>query len=155
MFIRYFLFVSLSVALIDIIIKQIVRSNQIHTKGHFLDITFIMNRGSLFSLFDSIHFINILFILISILAIIVLVWYVRSQKDHFFVLSLGLLAGGVLGNVFDRIFFGAVIDWINFHFWPVFNIADSAIFCGILLAIIVVVREEYTLLIKNKKANKK
>jgi len=111
--------------------------------------------AQLFSLFDSVHFINILFILISILAIGILIWYARSQKNQFFVLSLGLLAGGVLGNLFDRIFFGAVIDWINFHFWPVFNIADSAIFCGVLLAISTVLYEEYKVSIKNKKVTTK
>jgi signal peptidase II len=44
---------------------------------------------------------------------------------------LGLILGGTLGNGFDRIAFGTVTDFINFHFWPVFNVADSAISLGV------------------------
>jgi signal peptidase II len=44
---------------------------------------------------------------------------------------LGLIMGGTLGNGYDRIMFGTVTDFINFHFWPVFNVADAAISVGV------------------------
>ena len=48
---------------------------------------------------------------------------------------LGLILGGTLGNGYDRVVHGTVTDFINFHFWPVFNVADSAISIGVLLMI--------------------
>ena len=47
---------------------------------------------------------------------------------------LGLILGGTVGNGFDRIMFGTVTDFINVHFWPVFNVADSAISIGVVAA---------------------
>jgi signal peptidase II len=44
---------------------------------------------------------------------------------------LGLVLGGTLGNGYDRIMFGTVTDFINFHFWPVFNVADASITVGV------------------------
>ncbi len=49
---------------------------------------------------------------------------------------LGLILGGALGNLTDRIFYGAVIDFINFHFWPAFNVADSAVSVAVVLLLI-------------------
>jgi lipoprotein signal peptidase len=50
---------------------------------------------------------------------------------------LGLILGGALGNAFDRIINGGgVTDFINFHFWPVFNVADSAVTIGVVLLVI-------------------
>jgi signal peptidase II len=48
---------------------------------------------------------------------------------------LGMIMGGTLGNGFDRIVHGSVTDFIDFHFWPVFNVADSAISVGVVLLI--------------------
>ncbi len=48
---------------------------------------------------------------------------------------LGLILGGTIGNGFDRLFYGFVTDFINVHFWPVFNVADSAISTGVVLLI--------------------
>lgn len=45
-------------------------------------------------------------------------------------IGLPLLAGGAAGNLIDRVRIGAVVDFIDFHFWPVFNVADIAIVCG-------------------------
>jgi len=53
-----------------------------------------------------------------------------SQK---YLLSFSILTGGIVGNLLDRLFRGFVVDWINLHFWPVFNLADSFIVLGIIL----------------------
>ena len=48
---------------------------------------------------------------------------------------LGLVMGGTLGNSYERLVNGTVTDFINFHFWPVFNVADSAVSIGVVLLI--------------------
>jgi signal peptidase II len=58
----------------------------------------------------------------------------RQQGDVRGDVVLGLILGGALGNAFDRVINGGgVTDFINFHFWPVFNLADSAISIGVVL----------------------
>ena len=54
------------------------------------------------------------------------------QKNKKYSIQLGIIAGGIVGNLIDRILYGYVIDFINFSFWPIFNIADSATFVGVI-----------------------
>jgi len=60
-------------------------------------------------------------------------------------LYLGLIAGGALGNLIDRIRFHHVIDFLDLRWWPVFNVADMAIVCGGVLLILFLLRNEETL----------
>ncbi len=95
----------------------------------FFSLTYIENTGSAFGLFQNAN----LFLLI--VSFLVLFLMIKWRED---ILSLGRLAkcgylmvfAGALGNIYDRIFLGHVIDFLDFHFWPVFNIADSAICIG-------------------------
>lgn len=68
-----------------------------------------------------------------------LVW-LRRQPEPPFALAVGLIAGGALGNVVDRVRFGAVVDFLDFHLgawhWPAFNVADSAITVGVALLVL-------------------
>lgn len=139
----WFIGIVLVVFGIDIASKQFVRLNNIFTSGHFVDITFTQNTGSLFSLLHSVSWSNILFIVISLIALFVILYavFVKNECSLFF--PLALLTSGILGNVFDRIAYDGVIDWINFHFWPIFNIADSAIICGVIIAIVILVKDEF------------
>lgn len=74
---------------------------------------------------------NSILILISIIIIVLIIYY-RSQfiKNNLSLVSSALILGGALGNLADRIFYGSVLDFIDFYFWPVFNVADSAITIG-------------------------
>ncbi|MFP4119102.1 MAG: signal peptidase II [Candidatus Woesearchaeota archaeon] len=134
-----FLFSTLALLLFDIITKYLVRSNNVSTDG-LIAITPVTNKGSLFSLFSEVQSINAVFIIISVLAAILLffigVYDKQLRTKQGSLLGLGLILGGVLGNLHDRIFHGAVFDWINLHFWPVFNIADSGIVIGVILSFI-------------------
>ncbi|MCL2524294.1 MAG: signal peptidase II [Betaproteobacteria bacterium] len=80
----------------------------------------------------------------SILALAVSAWIAvqlhRQPQHKLASLALALIMGGALGNVIDRVFFGAVVDFIQWHaagyYWPAFNIADSAITVGAVLLVI-------------------
>jgi signal peptidase II len=102
----------------------------------FFDLVMVWNRGISFGMFnDSGAIIRwalpILAILISV-ALLVWLWRVR---DHLTAIALGLIIGGAIGNLTDRLIYdGAVADFLSFHAggyaWPAFNIADAAITVG-------------------------
>ncbi|MGO9486882.1 MAG: signal peptidase II [Rhodomicrobium sp.] len=72
-------------------------------------------------------------VLVSVTAaVIVALWYWLAQvQSRFVALSLGLIIGGAVGNLIDRVRFGAVADFFFFHHWYVFNLADVAIVAGV------------------------
>jgi len=77
-----------------------------------------------------------LFLIASVAVAIGLVLYVaRNRGTPWGEAVLGLIMGGTLGNGYDRVVHGTVTDFIDFHFWPVFNVADSAISTGVVLLI--------------------
>ena len=75
-----------------------------------------------------------------------LIYYIRKVSSTWWAFSLGLLLGGVLGNLWDRItrapgrWAGEVVDWIQLPHWPIFNIADSSIVIAALLITILAMR---------------
>ena len=106
----------------------------------FLNINLIWNQGIAFGLFsfDELKLYNILTILILI--IIVLVMFMITKCEGLKKYSLLMILGGALGNVFDRIMYKAVPDFIDFHIgnfhWFIFNIADIFITIGVFFMII-------------------
>lgn len=98
-------------------------------------ITFVRNYGAAFGILQSR---TLLLIGLSI-AVIVCIWINRDKLKGYskvFRTGLGLALGGALGNLVDRIRLGYVIDFLDFQFWPVFNLADIAIVCGVGLIIL-------------------
>ena len=80
------------------------------------------------------------FTVIGIAAAIYIIWLLyKNQTDKLLCFALSLILGGAIGNVMDRIMYGAVVDFIDLHYgnwhWPAFNIADSAICIGAALII--------------------
>ncbi|MDD3087397.1 MAG: signal peptidase II [Candidatus Omnitrophica bacterium] len=106
-------------------------------KGVF-SLTLIHNRGAAFGIFkNQLH----IFIFISLIAVALIYSMLKNNKSgKLYSLSLSLILAGALGNLLDRVFLGYVIDFLDFHIWPVFNIADSAITCGTLILGWVVLR---------------
>lgn len=135
----YFLSAAI-VALLDQTTKHLVRTFVGHFETirvlPFLNIINIMNEGAAFGMFRGLG--NTMFIVISIVAIIFVIYLIlRSNEDKS---GLSLILGGAAGNLLDRIFFGSVIDFIDvfagrFH-WPAFNVADSALTIGIVVLLI-------------------
>jgi signal peptidase II len=96
-------------------------------------LTHITNSGAAFGLFPQL---SLVFTFVALGVSLVIVFYHRSiPADQWLVrLSLGLQLGGAVGNLIDRLQHGGhVIDILYVRFWPVFNIADSAIVCGVAL----------------------
>ena len=76
-----------------------------------------------------------LFSLVAAAIVTVLIYWLSRAESSLLAVAIGLIIGGAIGNVIDRIRFGAVVDFLDFHVgtwhWPAFNIADSAICVGV------------------------
>ena len=102
----------------------------------FLDLHYITNRGVAFGLFARLGDV---FVPIAIVIMSVIFWYYRSlrQRRIWLRTALGLQLGGALGNLLDRLRFGSVVDFVDFHIdainfhFAIFNVADSAIVVGV------------------------
>ncbi|GAB4222155.1 MAG: signal peptidase II [Francisella sp.] len=111
---------------------------------NFFNLTLLYNHGAAFSILsnDQTSWQMIMFSIISFVAAIVLIFLIIKQPadDKINLFSFALVLGGDLGNFYDRAFRGYVVDFLDFHVgnyhWPAFNIADSAITCGIVILII-------------------
>lgn len=128
------LFTAFPIVLIDQISKLIVQvSINLYDKPvpvieGILDIVHYRNDGAAFGILKGL---NSVFIVIIIIAIGFILMYYRSFRYNLWMkISLGFLLGGALGNLIDRIRVGYVIDFINFHWWPAFNLADASVCVG-------------------------
>lgn len=101
-----------------------------------LDLVNIRNDGVAFSSFAGQPWIVGLLVVGALTALTV--WFVRNRTVRFAWLAAGMLAGGAMGNVLDRLIEGAVIDFLKPPRWPAFNTADMAIVGGMVLLVIVV-----------------
>ena len=105
-------------------------------KGIF-HITYIENPYTAFGLFKYQTIFFVIAASISLILIILIFKKIIFKKDPFMYIPLTLVLGGAVGNLIDRVRVdGRVIDFIDFRIWPVFNFADSAIVCGMLVLLI-------------------
>jgi len=108
----------------------------------FFDLVRYHNEGAAFSfLADAGGWQKIFFSTISIVAIVVMIYLIRKHKqEKLFCFGLALVLGGAIGNLYDRLTLGYVVDFLFFHYntfyWPAFNVADSAICVGVGLLIL-------------------
>lgn len=145
--------VATMVVLCDQATKRIVAGTMglhetIEVLPGFLNITYVRNRGATFGIFSQ-HGQGItqyLLILTSLAAICFLVWiWVKERPSSIKDTGpLGLILGGAVGNLFDRVREGEVVDFLDFHLgpyhWPAFNLADSAVTVGIFLFVLRLIR---------------
>ena len=108
--------------------------------SEFLNITLIWNEGIAFGLlsFNKSYLYNIISLIIAIIIIVLIIMSLKSQGFKRY--SLLMIVGGALGNLYDRFFFNAVPDFIDFHIgnfhWFIFNVSDIFITLGVIVMIV-------------------
>ncbi len=110
--------------------------------GNWLYLTHVRNTGAAFGLFGG----NALLLAIISMALFVALFFWREHLRSLGTwgyLALALILGGALGNMYDRLAYGYVIDFIDLRIWPVFNLADSAVVVGALLLVVILWRQEF------------
>ena len=135
--------ISLSVFLLDIVSKNFIQSKIMYGEQveitSFFSLVHFQNPGAAFSfLSDQGGWQRYFLIAISLLAVLYIPWLINQYKKNILIATgLVLILGGAIGNLYDRISYGYVIDFIYLHidelYWPAFNVADSAISLGVLL----------------------
>lgn len=134
----------LAVAVLVLILDQLTKRLAVQavprgTSEQFLpliDLVHVRNDGVAFSSFAGQPWIVGLLVVAALAALTW--WFVRNRTVRFAWLAAGMLAGGAIGNVLDRIIEGAVIDFLKPPNWPAFNLADMAIVGGMALLVLVV-----------------
>ena len=99
------------------------------------------NTGVSFSMFSSYGKLGVIILsTFALVVVLLLLWWMYKEKDKLSKIGLGMIIGGAVGNVIDRIMFGAVFDFLDFHIgehhWPAFNLTDSFICIGAFLIIV-------------------
>jgi signal peptidase II len=127
-----------AVALVDHVTKWVVAANlavgQQIWPGSFVSIDHVENSGAAFSVLPQLHW---LYLAVALLVSLYIVFSgYRYGNTWYRQVLLGMILGGALSNGADRLVQGSVVDFIDFHFWPVFNIADSCIVVAIVLLLI-------------------
>jgi len=132
----------------EVVIKSMSLGQSIPLIKNVFHLTFVQNIGAGFSLFSGWRWFIVL-VSVGVLFAIYYYWD-KIPKLNYVRVSIGLVIGGTLGNLYDRIVFGHVIDYLDFRFWPVFNLADTALVIAAILLGIYFWREE-SLNIRNHK----
>lgn len=138
--------IAVAVVIVDQLTKQWIMTNfALHEQQSiipgFFDLVYVTNTGAAFGFLagSKTWLRQVFFIAVSIVALVVIFYaYDHLKKQaRIFVYALGLIAGGAVGNLIDRLRFGSVVDFLDFylgsHHWPAFNAADSAITTGVAL----------------------
>ncbi len=128
--------IMLGIFVIDQISKYYVVQNLHYLEStpvipNIFHLTYVHNYGAAFGILQNKR---VFFIVISVLVITVFLYFYRHlPKDWMTKIAVGMALGGTIGNLFDRLRLGYVVDFFDFQIWPVFNIADSALVVGMIL----------------------
>jgi signal peptidase II len=139
------LVISLIIFILDQITKHAVTASfQLGDSKYilpFFNLVLAHNTGAAFSfLANASGWQREFFIVVTIIITAVLLWMIRSNRDNrLLCVALSLVIGGAFGNLYDRVVYGYVVDFVQWHaggyYWPAFNIADSAICVGAALLV--------------------
>lgn len=134
------------IVVLDQVSKYVVQTNMFEGQSipileNIFHLTYINNPGAAFGMLPNK---TSFFIVMSVVVFVGVIWYARTlpKQQRLTRLALGLVLGGAIGNLIDRVRFGAVVDFFDFRVWPVFNIADIAISVAVVLIIWELFRQE-------------
>lgn len=140
---RYALLLSIAAIVVglDQVTKQValeaLADGPVHLIHGVLSLRLTYNSGGAFGLLQGVPGV---FLAATLAIVSVILLWTRKVEQRSWVVALGLVVGGGLGNVADRVFRdlgGRVVDFVDLHVWPVFNVADAAIVAGVVLMLIV------------------
>lgn len=144
--------------IIDLISKQLIANlmnigQSIKLINNLFYITYAKNTGAAWSILEDKR---ILLLVITVFVLFLINKYMNKEKlSKLENITYGMIIGGIVGNLFDRIFYGYVIDFIDFKIfgydYPVFNLADSFIVIGIFILIFISLKGEYHERIKSRR----
>jgi len=138
---------NLPCAIPEDIVSQLCHGEAVPVVGGFWDWRLSMNPGSAFGLFSGQNSARIFLSLVGIVAVFGMLWMLRKARPDQRILhwALALVAGGAIGNLIDRIYYGVVTDFVLWHYktheWPVFNVADIVLVVGVGLMFIDIQKE--------------
>jgi signal peptidase II len=148
---KYIILISFSLILIALdqltkmmILTRFQLGESITVIPGFFNITYVRNFGAAFGFLAESHpsFREVFFLIMPPVAMLVIVMMLKSVRDNDYwqIFALSSVFGGAIGNYIDRLRFRYVVDFLDFHIqekytWPAFNIADSAIVCGVIILI--------------------
>lgn len=106
----------------------------------FFNLVNVWNHGVSFGMFSSFAYSQLLFsTIVAIIIVVMLVWLARNKRLYL-TFAISFIIGGAIGNLYDRVKYGAVADFLDFHafgyHWPAFNLADSFVFIGVAMLLI-------------------
>lgn len=123
----------------------------------FFRLTYIQNTGSSFGLFQNQNLILSIIAITGACAMLFLVFFARHRLQILDTtlskFAMGLIFSGTIGNLINRLSFGYVVDFLNFDYWPAFNIADSAVVVGAALLAYYLIRLNIDSEHKDEKSN--
>jgi signal peptidase II len=134
-----------------LVVQKLVLYQRVEVIRGFFSLTHVTNTGGAFGIFggEKGGVGSVLFVIISLIAIgaIIYLFMKIREGEKTLALSFSLILSGAIGNLIDRLHYGEVIDFLDFHFaayhWPAFNVADSAICIGIgLVALELLIRDK-------------
>jgi signal peptidase II len=134
--VQHFTLIALGIIILDQITKLLAAqiTESIPLIGTWLSLTLAFNTGGAFSILTGN---TVLLGLVNIIVFCAIFYYNMFKKlSTLEYVSFALIAGGALGNAIDRLFYGWVVDFLAIGWWPIFNIADSAIVVGVCLLLV-------------------
>lgn len=116
------------------------RGTQVLEITPFFNLVKVYNYGVSFGMFNDIAYGKIILSLVAIIITLILCFLLFKTTKSYIAIAYGLIIGGAIGNIIDRIAFGAVADFFDFYIgdyhWPAFNVADSAVCIGVCMILL-------------------
>ena len=145
----YFFIVTIAVFLDQLTKAWVLSSFQLYESKEVIpglfNLVYVTNAGAAFSILADVNspWRHYFFLVVGLIAIIglTIAWFRLRTENRLYGIALALICGGAVGNLIDRVRFGSVVDFLDFHLmgyhWPAFNIADSSICVGAGLFLVV------------------